>query len=169
MTTKPYDADEFKKKVEESEKKYGITDCIYNQCLQEISRLEIDKIDENHEIRIFRPFLLTWGTMGRVLGYQGVTVICREIKGLSDEIEPLRRKGLSKIDLKEVKNLTIKLFDGISGIGFSSKKGKAKKVGPTAASKILHLICPDLFVLSPKETEKIISISWLTCKHYCWN
>lgn len=83
-------AEEFKKKVEESEEKYGISDCIYNKCIEEINRVELSQLEEKYEIRIFRPFLITWGTMGRVLGFQGVKSICKEVKLLNHKIEPLR-------------------------------------------------------------------------------
>ena len=88
-----------KQKVEESEQKYGISDCIYDKCLQEMENLTLAKLSKDHEIRIFRPFLLTWGTMGRHLGYEGVSAIFNEVRSLSQKIEPLRYENLSITDL----------------------------------------------------------------------
>lgn len=39
------------------------------------------------------------------------------------------------------------MFDKICETKFKSKKGRTKKVGSTASSKVLHLTCPDLFVM----------------------
>lgn len=74
--------------------------------------------------------------LGRVLGYQGVTAICGEIKRLSHRIEPFRKKDLSTVNLNENKDMIVELFDEVSNIVFNSKRGRAKKVGPTARALV---------------------------------
>jgi len=46
-----------------------------------------------------------------------------------------------------LRDIVVELFDSLRETGFKGKKGRTKQVGPTATSKILHLICPDLFVM----------------------
>jgi len=140
-------AEKFRGNVEELVEKYGILDCIYKQCIEEFGRVEIAQLNEMHRVRIIEPFLLTWGRMGRVLGHKGVEAICGKLKALSERIEPLRQKNLLSEDIDSIKNLIIELYDCIRKTQFRSKKGKQKEVGPTGASKVLHLTCPDLFVM----------------------
>jgi len=138
---------EFQRNVEEMMEKYGIGDCIYKQCVEEFSRVEIALLNEKHQVRIIEPFLLTWGQMGRVLGYKGVEAIRGQLKVLAGRIKPLRQKNLLSEDINSIENLIIELYDGIRKTRFRSKKGRQKEVGPTAASKVLHLTCPNLFVM----------------------
>jgi len=140
-------AEEFGRNVEDLREKYGIVDCIYRQCLEEFGKLEISQLSEEHQTRIIEPFLLTWGRMGRVLGHEGVKAICKKLVALREKIEPVRRKNILSEDINSLRNLIIELYDDIRKTPFLSKKGKQKEVGPTAASKVLHLACPDLFVM----------------------
>lgn len=43
------------------EKYAGISDCVYEKCAEEFNRIKLNQLDREHEIRILRPFLLTWG------------------------------------------------------------------------------------------------------------
>lgn len=137
----------FRKKVEENEEEYGISDCIYNWSIKELSRIKLSQLNDRHEIRIIRPFLLTWGVMGRVLGHAGVEAIRKKLKDINKKIEPFRSKDISTANLDKIKDSIIELFDEIRETEFKSKKGKQKEVGSTAASKVLHLTCPNLFVM----------------------
>jgi hypothetical protein len=108
-------------------------------------------LNEKHEVRIFRPFLLTLGVMRRVLGYEGVKIITKKLK----EIEFFRSKDLLSIDLDEYKekkllNYLMKFVKQNLRIKMKSKK----RVGSTAASKVLHLICSDLFIMWDSEIRK---------------
>lgn len=85
--------------------------------------------------------------MTRALGYEGVKAIREKLRNISDEIEPLRSKDLLSVELDEIRDKIIGLFDEIRGTEFRNEKGKRRKVGPTAASEVLHLACPDLFVM----------------------
>jgi hypothetical protein len=136
------DEEDFRRKVEKYQQIHEITDCIYNKCIQKVKTLRLSDLSKDHEARIFRPFLLTWGTMGRVLGYKGVAKAFDKIQSLSNKIEQFRKKRLRDVNLFDFRDYTIKLFDQIS-----ATKIERRNVGPTASSKILHLICPDLFVM----------------------
>jgi len=139
--------EEFTSVVEDYELRYHISDCIYDSCVKELSTMKLSQLGDISATRIIRPFLLDWGRMGRVLGSEGPKAICAEIESIANEIEPLRRKDLFSIDLEEKRELIVKLFDRLCGTTFKNRRRKTKRVGPTAASKTLHLVCPDLFVM----------------------
>jgi predicted transcriptional regulator len=139
--------EKFRENVEKTERKHGISDCIYRQSIEEFSRVKLSQLNEEDEIRIIRPFLLTWGAMVRVLGYGGVREIRKKLKDINEKIEPLRSKDLFSVKLDEIKKLVIELFDEIRKTKFESEKGDQKEVGSTAASKVLHLTCPKLFIM----------------------
>jgi len=141
------DEKEFRGCIEEADEKYGISDCIYNGCIKEFSKVKISQLNQKHEIRILRPFLLTWGGMRRFLGYSGVQVIPKKLNEINQMIEPLRCKDFRYVDLDQIKDLIINLFDVISKTNFKNKKGVQKDIGSTTTSKILHLTCPDLFIM----------------------
>jgi hypothetical protein len=140
-------AEEFRKNVEDAVKKYGIVDCIYQRCIEEFSKLKISQLNDENRTRVIEPFLLIWGRMGRVLGYDGTKEICKKLIALQGKLEPLRQKNLLSEDINSLKNLIVELYDDIRKTSFLSKRGKRKEVGPTATSKVLHLACPDLFVM----------------------
>jgi len=101
--------------------------------------------------------------MQRWLGYVGVERVFQKLKeqSLSVRIEPLRQKDLRKVELERLKNSIIELFNELSKTSFQSKseKKKVKNINSTATSKILHLCCPDLFVMWDG------NIWWLICEH----
>lgn len=142
-------SEHFRKNVDEIEENYGIVDCVYIQCIEEFSRLKLNEVSKLHETRIIRAFLFDWGKMQRWLGDKGVEEVSRKIKEKSfvERIEPLRDKSLKLENLDKMKSLIIKLFDEISGTSFRTKNHKIKHVNSTAASKILHLCCPDFFIM----------------------
>jgi hypothetical protein len=137
----------FKDLVEDSEEKYGISDCIYKSCVKEFSQIKLNQLKEKHELRIVRPFLLTWGNMTRVLGYLGVKAVCKKIATLDARIDPFRKNNLFSSQLEDLKDFIVKLFDEIRQTEFKNTKGEPNNIGTTAASKILHLICPDFFIM----------------------
>lgn len=139
----------FIKNVDENEEKYGIMDCVYVQCIKEFSRLKLSEINDLHKTRIIETFLFDWGKMQRTLGHAGIKAIYKKIKEkrFADRIEPMRKESLKTFKLEEQKGLIVDLFDKIAGISLKSKKGNNKYVGSTAASKVLHLCCPDLFLM----------------------
>jgi len=139
----------FRTNVAEMEEKYGIMNCVYVRCIDEFNRLKLSEVNESHRTRIIETFLFDWGKMQRWLGYNGVEKVCKKIKekSFAEGIEPLRNKSLKSVKLDELKGLITSLFDEIAGVSFKSKNGKVKYVESTAASKILHLCCPDLFMM----------------------
>jgi len=141
--------EDFCKKVEEMVEKYGVTDCVYKRCIEEFSLIKVGELKKIHEIRIIRPLLLTWGQMQRWLGYVGIEKVFQKLEeeAFAVRIEPLRRSNLQSVELEDLKELVIELFDELMETEFRSKSGKVKNVNSTTTSKVLHLCCPDLFVM----------------------
>lgn len=142
-------AEYFRKNVEEFVEKYDIADCIYDRCIEEFSQIRLTNLKDIHEIRILSPFLLAWGQMQRWLGKAGVEKVFQKLKEevFAVRIEPLRHSNLQSVKLEELKETIVRLFDELMDTEFNSKSGKRKNVNSTATSKILHLCCPDLFVM----------------------
>jgi len=115
----------------------------------------MSQLNEKHKTRIIRPFLLIWGSMGRVLGREeGIKAVSKKLKEIGEKVEPLRQRDLLSADLNGIKDPVIELFDEIRETRFRSPKGKQKPVGSTAASKVLHLACPNLFVMWDSEIRR---------------
>jgi hypothetical protein len=134
-----------RKTVEEMIEKWGISDCIYESCIEEFSRLKLRELKEIHSIRIIKPFLLTWGQMQRWLGKVGVEKVFQKLKEqtFAVRIEPLRRSKFTSPKLESSKELIVELFNELMQTEFKSKKN----VNSTTTSKVLHLCCPDLFIM----------------------
>ena len=132
------------------EEKWGIGDCVYVQCIDEFSKLELSSISELTKDRILRAFLIGWGVMQRQLGYVGIEKVFEKIKEpkFVAKVLPFRKLKLeSSENLSSSRKQIVDLFDEVANIGFRSGAGNPKRAGSTTASKVLHLCCPDLFVM----------------------
>ena len=49
--------EDFRKSIRETEDKWGITDCIYVQCVEEFSKCDLNLVDERIRDRILSAFL----------------------------------------------------------------------------------------------------------------
>jgi hypothetical protein len=116
----------------------------------------LGELNELHKTRIIDTFLFEWEKMQRTLGHAGIEVVYKKImeKRFADRIEPLRNKNLKSVKLEEQKSLIVELFDEIAKVSFKSKKGKDKYVRSTAASKVLHLCRPELFIMWDNNIRK---------------
>jgi hypothetical protein len=143
-------AGDFRKRVEEMEEKYGIVDCIYVNCTEEFSQHSLSELNDLLKTRILNSFLFDWGKMQRQLGYEGVNAVYEKMKDrdFANRIESLRNKNLGSSDLTDLnlRDLIITVFDEMKEVSFESN-GKTKTAGSTASSKVLHLCCPDFFVM----------------------
>jgi len=141
----PPSPEEFCAKIKEMVEKYEIVDCVYRKSIEEFSLLKLVELKEIHKTRILKVFLLDWGKMGRWLGLTGVEKIFLKIKNPSfaSRVEPLRPLKLQSVNLSEYEREIVSVFDELSQIRFKDNK----TVNSTATSKVLHLCCPDLFVM----------------------
>jgi len=140
---------EFRKTIEHMVKRYGIVDCVYRESIKEFNQIKLSQLEEIHKDRILRAFLLNWGQMGRWLGFNGVDKIFIKLKNVdfATRVEKLRSLKLQLINLTEYRKEIISIFNELSQTEFETKLKKVKRVGPTSTSKVLHLCCPDLFVM----------------------
>ena len=114
----------------------------YIQRLIEMSEVDLSRITEQQVKWEVRPFLYEWGRMGRVLGQSRYknweSKIAELIQSDCKRLKDFRRKDLSAIgqDLNNAQSDIEECYESFRNI-----------VGPIAASKTLHLICPDFFPL----------------------
>lgn len=90
--------------------------------------------------------------MGRWLGDVGIEKVFQKLRegAFAARIEPLRQNNLRSTKPGSLRKSVVKLFDELMQTKFKSKSKKRqllKNINPTATSKILHLCCPDLFIM----------------------
>jgi len=78
--------------------------------------------------------------MSRVLGKNGCDIVRLKIIELSDKLEKYRLKNLLDFNINVEEKHLSKIFNDIK-----NTKVTSRDVGPTATSKILHIINPQLF------------------------
>lgn len=138
--------DEFSRLVKLYEREYKDLDSVYIMILQELKEGNLQDLGSYDVESVLRPYFLKWGRMGRVLGVRGCQVICDRLKELNPKIVKLRHEALSIVDL-DAKSEFVEIYDEIMNAKWKSEKGKTKRVGPTSASKTLHLVAPNLFMM----------------------
>lgn len=113
---------------------------VYREYLAKMRKLPLGQLDEINVAMIIKPFLYEWGRMGRVLGQKEFTGWEKDIAeqvGLNLEIlERFRELHLLKTSLPDVKQDIINVYESFRII-----------VDRVAATKALHLICPNFFAL----------------------
>jgi hypothetical protein len=130
--------DKINRNIDIYEANYELPEWFYEKCQEEFRKVNLCKIDERDIKRIISPFLSNWGMMGRVIFNKNRVGWERKLaKIITDKCEvfkELRKKNLAEVNLDGVK----------SEVKISYKK-IAELIGPTSASKVLHLICPKFF------------------------
>jgi hypothetical protein len=144
--------------------KQEFDDSIYDESLKAVNQTSLVNVANLKDT--IRRFLYVWGRMGRVLGRQ-------EYKNwesrLVEKIE-INRKGLEEFRMKDM------IFTNLSVHRQAIKRcyeSFNEVVGPIAAAKILHLICPNFFPLwdnaiasSLKEEQEDEKYEEFSAEHY---
>ena len=124
--------------VEKNQREWCHVYKIYSMCIADVRKQSIKTIDEDFVKWPVRTFLVNWGTMGRVLGREKYKNWCGELskilKNNSDNLEKFRNKFLENENVEDLQKSIMAIYGNIRKI-----------VGPTSASKVLHLVCPDFF------------------------
>ncbi len=138
--------------ITESKLEYELADTLYMKALEKLKdvRFNLDQLDDTQHIkRVIKPFLIMWGSMGRVVGgnfeWEKVGNILR---GLKPAFEVFNEKSFLDVDFTE-KNLSKaieKIFQELRKLEVPKKK-KIGRLGWTGISKIIHLVNPEIFVL----------------------
>ncbi len=126
---------DIKNHVKKSEKESREWDKTYSECLNDICKKGIRKINEK-DISIIKKFLWDWGKMARVLGKRKrwKSKLPNVIRGLCRQLEKFRKLRLENSDIKKYEVEIFKCYKKIEEI-----------IGPTSTAKVLHLICPNFF------------------------
>jgi len=142
--------EEFSNLVDSYESSYKTLDSIYVAALQLFENKKLSNLNNSDVESILLPYLLKWGRMGRVLGFKGCKRIGGKLKEMDLQLTKLRQEALSTVDLDRMSSEFADIYDEIMNTEWKSEKGKTKRVGPTAASKALHLVAPNLFIIWDK-------------------
>jgi hypothetical protein len=139
--------EEFSSLVDLYESRYKNLDSIYVTALQLFENKKLSNLNYSDVESILHPYLLKWGKMGRVLGFKGCKRICDKLGEMDLQLTKLRQEALSTVDLDRMSSEFVDIYDEIMNTEWKSERGKTKRVGPTAASKALHLVAPNLFII----------------------
>jgi hypothetical protein len=145
------DPRDFSRLVEQYENEHEGLDCIYLAALEDFKGTEISTFGDYEVESILHPYLLKWGRMGRVLGYRGCERIGKKLKEMKLQFDDFHQLTLSIIDLDQMSKKIEDVYDELLNAKWKSKKGRTKRVGPTATSKVLHIATPDLFMIWDRE------------------
>jgi hypothetical protein len=121
---------------------------IYKGCLKASKEINLCEVKTEDVKGPIRTFLINWGMMGRVLGGKKYKDWGQNLANVTncDKLNNLRDLDLINSDLKQIK------FD------IENCYGSVRKiVGPTSASKILHLICSNFFPMWDEDIRKWVS------------
>jgi len=132
--------EEFERVVGEYEWYFELPEEVYLKAVGELRRRDPGGVSEVDVRRYILLFLDTWGRMRRVLKGVDPGELAGAIRGLSGEVSALRGLSLLDADLEGVKvaRAVEEVFDRLR---------RVRNLGPTGASKVAHLLCPDLFVM----------------------
>ena len=123
----------------------------YTQRLQEMAEIKLADIAQADVERVIRRFLYQWGRMGRVLGRSEFrdweSDVAKLVRAKCEKLEDFRRKDLadSRLNVSEFELDLKKLYDCFKHI-----------VGPVAATKVLHLICPNFFPMWDNDIARAV-------------
>jgi len=145
--------EEFEYKVREFLNETIISECIYYEVREKLSRLSLHEFSEIDVNRVIKAFLITWGGMARVLKRREKweDKLVAVIKRYSDFLERVRIMDLANLSIKELESLQ----DLIEKCYMEIRE----VVGPTSASKVLHIIAPEFFPLWDVNIRKMYKVS----------
>lgn len=136
--------EEFRKRAEEFEKKYWLSECIYFKALENLEDVQenLNKLEQAHVEEIIRLFLVNWAGMRRTVK-RGDTEWSKLTERLRNSDEFFQKLRISHNSFSEI------VFgeEIVSTIKRVYESAKVKNIGSTAISKILHLLNPELFVV----------------------
>jgi hypothetical protein len=139
--------EEFSSLVDLYEARYKKLDSTYVTALRDFESKKLSNLNYSDVESILHPYLLKWGKMGRVLEFKGCKRIGDKLRKMDLQLTKLRQEALSTVDLDRMSSEFADIYDEIMNTKWKSEKGKTKRVGPTAASKALHLVAPNLFII----------------------
>lgn len=140
--------------VDRLEEKIGSTEPIYFESIEKLRevREDLTKLDiDRHLLGVVRSFLIRWGNMARVVGQGGLDWegFGHTIRALEPEFAKLRDKRFLAVDFNE------EIFSNVVKTIYKELRRFPKLGGPTAISKVLHLLNPEIFVMWDGSIRKV--------------
>ena len=133
---------DFRKWVEESERRYWLPEFIYFKALENLEDIQADlnKLEQAHVEEIIRIFLINWGRMGRTVERKNTewNELTKRLRDSNEFFQKLLGRNILDVEFSE---------EVVSAIKGAYESAKVKNIGPTAISKVLHLLNPELFVM----------------------
>jgi len=123
----------------------------YTQRLQEMAEIRLADITQEDVQRVIRRFLYQWGRMGRVLGQGNFrdweSDVAELVRAKCEKLEDFKQRDLtdSHLNVSKFELDVKKLYDCFKHI-----------VGPVAATKVLHLICPNFFPMWDNDIARAV-------------
>lgn len=122
------------------EKQFPEDTGFYAKCVSEMAGIDLQRTTAEDVDRVIRPFLYTWGRMGRVLGQERYAgwqqKVAAQLSLNSSALEHLRTVQLQEVLVDEYRHQIIDLYSSFEPV-----------VRYIASGKLLHLICPTFFPL----------------------
>jgi len=113
---------------------------LYREYLGKMEKTRLAQLNEIKVAMIMRPFLYQWGKMGRVLGQKEFMGwergIAEKVRVNLEKFEKFRSMYLLNTTLGDFRKDIVKAYDSFKGV-----------VERVAATKLLHIICPNFFPL----------------------
>jgi len=144
---KPKSTD-FVNTVNEDASEWSYTEkLLYFPCIKDMAAKKIKDIDESFVKGPIRTFLISWGLMVRVINSKDRKTwrsdLAKSLKKHECNLEKFRKLDLKSVDISAIEDDIKELYSVVRKI-----------VGPTSASKALHLICPKFFPLWDENIRK---------------
>lgn len=112
----------------------------YIEYLGKMEKTPLAQLNEIQVVMIIRPFLYDWGKMGRVLGQKEFIgwerEIAEQVQSNLEKFEKFRKMHLLNTNLTDFRQDIVKAYESFKII-----------VERVAATKVLHIICPNFFPL----------------------
>jgi hypothetical protein len=116
----------------------GTGGCDYKKGLEDMGRLNLKSITKNEIEKVIQPFLYEWGWMQRVLErieyLSWREDLATQTHCIHDKLEGFKTKDLGAVELAEHESDIKSCYESLKAA-----------VGPVAAAKALHFVCPNFF------------------------
>jgi hypothetical protein len=137
--------EDFKKGVKSYEEASWFADHIYLDTINELNKTrKRGKIDLPFVEQVLKTYLIQWGQMVRVVGREenGIDwkALTSGIQKVDAELAKHRQRSFIKVDFAKNKGIRRLVEESYNEL-------RMEYVGPTAVSKILHLLWPRFFVM----------------------
>jgi len=123
---------------------------LYDRCIKDMKKARLCEIEEKDVNGPVKTFLINWGQMGRVLGRENKEGweknLVYKLREICKELEKFRKLKLENTILSNHEDEIKKCYRKIRST-----------IGPVAATKVLHLLCPDFFPMWDNAIRKKIS------------